>query len=222
MGCASLGRASCQVVPGAFGKRPLPRDSIHSVIKKLHLKDTSNDPKYCCQKENDIVGTPEALHGGPSAQCLGPRARSKGHTPLRTLEKGLQASCRWIADRCSLIQDITSGAPAVCKHCARARPQPSGRDNGAQRGASKSDPASGGWEGGHPCKQPPEWRGPGLNLEGFLLHLVFRTGRGRFPLSAFSPFPSFLVTPFPHYPTESASRETLIPALPGPRVSLGL
>ena len=67
---------------------PLPMGSTHPIIKRLLFKDTCNDPK-CCQKENDIVGTPAALHGGPSAQCLTWwSAHNKGYPP-QDVEKGL-------------------------------------------------------------------------------------------------------------------------------------
>ena len=51
------------------------------------------------QKENDIVGTPEALRGGPSAQCLAWwSAHNKGYTRPRTWRRGLGVLQRLIKD----------------------------------------------------------------------------------------------------------------------------
>ena len=119
---------------------PLPMGSIYPVIKRLPFKDTCNDPK-CCQKENDIVGTPEALRGGPSAQCLAWwSAHNKGCTHPRTWRRGLGVLQR-------LIKDNT-----LCK----GQPKGSWRGSGAQRGTSESDSAS---SGRVSLKQPPERRG---------------------------------------------------------------
>ena len=46
-----------------LGKGPFPGAAFARVIKTLHFKDTSNDAKCGCQKENDTLGTPGTLHG---------------------------------------------------------------------------------------------------------------------------------------------------------------
>ncbi|KAK2086166.1 hypothetical protein P7K49_035591, partial [Saguinus oedipus] len=79
LGCVPLECIQLKNSQSIWGKA-LPRGGIPPVIKRLHFKDTFNDPKSCCQKEKTAGAVTERLQGELSAQTL-------AQTRMRTQER---------------------------------------------------------------------------------------------------------------------------------------